>query len=137
MKNARNLNLDPEILMRIDFDNSVNGGASATDIQVTDVADGYRMLLKVPGVEADDMRVEVVNSRLLIYHHFPVYGQSDLLPNHYKSIRVIGNFVIPTDADAEKVSAAYDTSARHLEVFLPYTDEEQKNFRTKVAIDKR
>src|SRR5690606_40849993 len=65
MKRTDQGKVAPEIWMGIDLSNSLNGGSShiETHIQPSDV--GYEGFIRVPGVDIDEISVEVIQNRVI------------------------------------------------------------------------
>jgi HSP20 family molecular chaperone IbpA len=135
------LKIPQEMLMNIDFINTVNGGMSEPAIQLERGSDGFEVVVKVPGIEVEDLQLEIVkgkknSSNLKLYHLLPIFSQ-ETLPDEeqWKTIRFINTFVIPEGVDVENISARYDDSMRHLILHLPFGSE-QGNYRRKVDINR-
>ena len=135
------LKIPQEMLMNIDFINTVNGGMSEPAIQLERGSDGFEVVVKVPGIEVEDLQLEIVkgkknSSNLKLYHLLPIFSQ-ETLPDEeqWKTIRFINTFVIPEGVDVENISARYDDSLRHLVLHLPYGNE-QGDYRRKVDISR-
>ena len=129
------------MLMNIDFINTVNGGMSEPAIQLEKSEDGFEVVVKVPGIEVEDLQLEVVKGKrnstnLKLYHLLPIFSQeSQSEDEEWKTIRFINTFIIPDGVDVENISARYDDTLRHLVLHLPFGDE-QGDFRRKVDISR-
>jgi HSP20 family protein len=133
MKRTDQGKVAPEIWMRIDLSNSLNGGSShiETHIQPSDV--GYEGFIRVPGVDIDEISVEVIQNRVIVYHLFPVFDQQSEGAKLYT--RVLANFKIPADGDYEGVSATYLEEKKCLKVLIPY-NQKQKGYRNTIYIER-
>lgn len=135
------LKIPIEMLMNIDFINTVNGGMSEPTIQLERGSDGLEVVVKVPGIEVDDLQLEVVKGKknttnLKLYHLLPIFSQESLPEEEqWRSVRFINTFVIPNGVNTENITARYDESSRHLVLHLPYGDE-QDEYRRKVDINR-
>lgn len=135
------LKIPREMLMNIDFINTVNGGMSEPAIQLERGSDGFEVVVKVPGIEADDLQLEVVKGKknttsLKLYHLLPIFSQETLTEEEqWKTIRFINTFVIPDGVDIENISARYDDELRHLVLHLPFGNE-HGDYRRKVDISR-
>jgi len=135
------LKIPREMLMNIDFINTVNGGMSEPAIQLERGSDGYEVVVKVPGIEVEDLQLEVVKGKknstnLKLYHLIPIFSQeSHGEDEQWKTIRFINTFVIPEGVDIENISARYDDVMRHLVLSLPFGSE-KGNYRRKVDISR-
>ncbi len=135
------LKIPMEMLMNIDFINTVNGGMSEPSIQLERGSDGLEVVVKVPGIEVEDLELEVVKGKknatnLKLYHLLPIFSQNSVPEEEqWRSVRFINTFVIPDGVNTENITARYDESARRLFLHLPYGDE-QGEFRRKVDINR-
>lgn len=57
------LKIPQEMLMNIDFINTINGGMSEPAIQLEKGSDGFEVVVKVPGIEVEDLQLEVVRGK--------------------------------------------------------------------------
>ncbi len=115
------IEIPQDILASIDFANTVNGGMSETVLNVERSPEGYQITVKAPSLRADDFEVNVLHGRLLVHQFLPLFGQNQDSETA-RSMRMLGNFYLPNDADFENISARYDQSARLLRVFMPFND---------------
>jgi len=135
------LKIPQEMLMNIDFINTVNGGMSEPAIQLERGSDGFEVVVKVPGIEVEDLQLEVVKGKknstnLKLFHLLPIFSQESLSQDEqWKTIRFINTFVIPHGVDIENISARYDDTLRHLVLHLPFGNE-QGEYRRKVDISR-
>jgi len=135
------LKIPREMLMNIDFINTVNGGMSEPAIQLEKGSDGFEVVVKVPGIDVEDLQLEVVKGKknatnLKLYHLLPIFSQeSQADEEQWKTIRFINTFVIPDGVDIENISARYDDVMRHLVLRLPYGSE-KGTYRRKVDISR-
>ena len=135
------LKIPREMLMNIDFINTVNGGMSEPSIKLDKGSDGFEVVVKIPGIEVEDLQLEVVKGKrnsnnLKLYHLLPIFSQENLSEEEqWKTIRFINTFVIPDGVDIENISAKYDDTLRHLVLFLPFGNE-QGDYHRKVDIER-
>jgi len=117
------IQIPQDILVSIDFANTVHGGMSETTLNVQRNSAGYEITVRAPGLQATDFEVDVLNGRLLVYQLLPVFGSlTDLTAEPRKSMRVLGNFYLPNDADLAQISARYDQESRQLRVLMPFNN---------------
>lgn len=131
----KKLNIPQEMLMSIDFMNTANGGMSQPILNIENKGNGYEVVVKAPGVEPDDLQVEIMKDKLMIYHLLPVFGKVEGETSEIRSIRFISKMQIPADVDVENISAHYDDDQRYLKLELP-TDQSQQDFHRKVQIER-
>ncbi|MCE6990461.1 Hsp20/alpha crystallin family protein [Dyadobacter sp. CY323] len=135
------LKIPQEMLMNIDFINTVNGGMSEPAIKLDRGSEGFEVVVKIPGIDVEDLQLEVVKGKrntnnLKLFHLLPIFSQQNLSEEEqWKTIRFINTFVIPDGVDIEHISAKYDDALRHLVLFLPYGNE-QGDFHRKVDIER-
>ncbi|MCY7350923.1 MAG: Hsp20/alpha crystallin family protein [Cytophagaceae bacterium] len=132
----KTIKIPKEILASVDLFNTLNGGRSQSRVQVARQEEGYEVLVNVPGLQADQLQVDVSDGRLWIYQLHPVLARrsasredaeaSTYLPSS------ISNFVLPNDVDVTSISARYQNG--HWLVFLPFNDK-TKGFRKHVEIE--
>ena len=129
------------MLMNIDFINTVNGGMSEPSIKLDKGSDGFEVVVKIPGIEVEDLQLEVVKGKrnsnnLKLFHLLPIFSQENLPDDEqWKTIRFINTFVIPDGVDIDNISARYDDGRRQLVLFLPFGDE-QGDYNSKVDIER-
>ena len=131
----KKLNIPQEMLMSIDFMNTANGGMSQPILNIENSDNGYEVTVKAPGIEPDDLQVEIMKDKLMIYHLLPIFGKVEGETSEMRSIRFISKMQIPADVDVESISARYDDDHRYLKLELP-TDQSQQDFHRKVDIER-
>ena len=131
----KKLNIPQEMLMSIDFMNTANGGMSQPILNIENKENGYEVVVKAPGIDPDDLQVEIMKDKLMIYHLLPVFGKVEGETSEMRSIRFISKMQIPADVDVENISAHYDDDQRYLKLELP-TDQSQQDFHRKVQIER-
>jgi HSP20 family molecular chaperone IbpA len=124
------LKIPREILATVDFWNTLQGGRSESSVVVNRNPEGYEAIVRVPGVDADDLQVEVIKDRVWLYHLVPLFQtQAD---EQFFSPNTISNLVLPRDVDAEAISARYEGD--QWRVLMPF-NKELRNFRKHVDIE--
>jgi HSP20 family molecular chaperone IbpA len=135
------LKIPQEMLMNIDFINTINGGMSEPAIKLEKGSDGFEVVVKIPGIEVEDLQLEVVKGKkntnnLKLFHLLPIFSQENLSEEEqWKTVRFINTFVIPDGVDVENISARYNDTSRQLVLFLPYGNE-QGDYHRKVDIER-
>jgi HSP20 family molecular chaperone IbpA len=135
------LKIPQEMLMNIDFINTVNGGTSEPAIKLERGSEGLEVVVKIPGIEVEDLQLEVVKGKsnsnnLKLFHLLPIFSQEHLSEEEqWRTVRFINTFVIPDGVDIENISAKYDDTLRHLVLFLPYGNE-KGDYHRKVDIER-
>jgi len=133
MKNK--LNIPQEMLMSIDFMNTTNGGMSQPILNIENTDNGYEVTVKAPGIDPDELQVEILKDKLMIYHLLPIFGKTEGESGEMRSIRFISKMQLPADVDVENISARYDEDRRCLSLDLP-SDQTQQGFHRKVNIER-
>ena len=118
-----------ELLASIDVLNTLNGGVSEPQMILKQFQDHREIHLKVPGVNEENLKVEVHNNILSVFYTF--HFQSDNLPIHVP--KVVYNKPIPYFVDAARISASYEDG--FLIVTLPY-NEMAEGYHRKVSINR-
>jgi HSP20 family molecular chaperone IbpA len=129
------IKIPKEMLMHIDFNNTIHGGFSEPIVNQTKEAHGYEVVVKVPGIEADDLQLEIVNGKMSLYHLLPIFLHEESLEEQWKTIRFISTIMIPSDVNQDNISARYDDDKRQLVMSLPF-NHQQDDFRRKVEIER-
>jgi HSP20 family molecular chaperone IbpA len=106
-----------ELLMQADFLNTVGGGVSMPLVEASRTEEGYIARIAAPGVSVENMKVDLVNSRLVVYYKVPLsesFGEEHVFPYF------LVNFPIASDVDYHNITARYED--RRLIVFGPFND---------------
>ncbi|MFC0184015.1 Molecular chaperone IbpA, HSP20 family [Pseudarcicella hirudinis] len=111
-----NIKIPREILGNIDFWNTINGGRPEPVIQINQAEESYEVSVKVAGLQAEDLQVDVIENRLWLYTWQPILkheGQTDsFLP------LTIGNIILPNNVELEEISAKYEQN--QWKIFIPF-----------------
>lgn len=120
------------ILANIDFNNTLNGGRVEPNIQVNQTDNAYEVFVKVAGLEADHLKVDVENNRLLLYALQPVLKTAEQeVPENYVQ-QTIGQLVLPNFVDVENISARYHN--HQWKIVMPF-DDNRKGFKRNVEVE--
>lgn len=133
MKNK--IKIPKELLMTIDVNNTLNGGASQPELSIERKKEGYELIVSAPGVDADQLEVEIVKNKLLVYYSLPVFKQRFEEEESFQSPRILANVGLPHDVDPETVSARYDQWESNLVVVMPY-NHLHDGFRRKIDVER-
>jgi len=123
------------MLMHIDFTNSINGGMSEPVVNLVKGTDGYKVTVKAPGIDSEDLELEIVKDKMRLYHLLPIFSHNEESEEQWKTIRFISTLTIPDGVDADNITARYDETKRQLVLFLPF-NHQQDDFRRKVEIER-
>ncbi len=118
------INISHEMLMNIDFINTVNGGMSETFSNFFKIEEGIEVLVKIPGIMADDLQLEIIKgnegkSYLRLFHLLPIFANK-VNEAHWKSVRYLYNFIIPDRVDLNMIMATFNEDEKALIICLPF-----------------
>lgn len=129
------LNIPEEVFMNGDLMNTLNGGVAEPSIRFATKLDHDEISLKVPGVEMDDIELEIAGGNLLVYHFVSIFKPDERVEGVQKAIRLIAQFPIPNYVIQESIEAVYNDESRVLSLILP-KDAGKQNLSKKVQIRK-
>jgi HSP20 family molecular chaperone IbpA len=129
------IKIPKEMLMHIDFNNTINGGLSEPVVHQKKEENGYEVVVKVPGIEVEDLQLEIANGKMSLYHLLPIFSHEESNEEQWKTIRFISTMVIPNDVDQDNISARYDETRRRLVMNLPFNHQHDDS-RRKVDIER-
>jgi HSP20 family molecular chaperone IbpA len=109
------IEIPKELLTQIDFQNTVNGGVSQTDVSAWKDRNGYHLILHVPGVNPERIQIKTVSQRFLVSYMVDVLEGTEQVAYH------LVNLPLSPEIDVNKISARLDTT-NHLFVHAPYND---------------
>lgn len=92
--------------------NTLNGGTIFPAFKHTKEEDHYRLEVSVPTVSDEDLKVEVINGDLLIYHSVSI--------NKIPVPNVLGIFKISADVDIQSITAVHEND--HLIILMPTSE---------------
>jgi HSP20 family molecular chaperone IbpA len=120
-----------EILANIDFNNTLNGGRVEPKIEVNQTSNSYEIFVKVAGLEADHLRVDVEDNHLCMYALQPVLktAQQEVHENFVR--QTIGQLVLPNFVDVENISARYYN--HQWKIVMPI-DDAKKGFKKNIEV---
>jgi HSP20 family molecular chaperone IbpA len=103
-----------DLITSIDVLNTVNGGTSEPQMNLTHY-EGYREIrMKVPGIKPDDIHVEVHNNNLSMFYFINIASNDKMV----QLPRFIYNRNVPYYIDISKIKARFDNE--ELVVKLPF-----------------
>lgn len=106
--------------------NTINGGTVFPTFNTTTEKDHYRLEVSAPTIQADDLKVEVNGSELMVYQNIHVNAYT--LPN------ILGLIKIAADVELENISAEFEDDL--LVVIMPFS-EMTGGFQKEIDIFKR
>jgi HSP20 family molecular chaperone IbpA len=110
----RNSNNYLDLVTSIDVLNTVNGGVSEPQMNMSHFEDYREIRLKVPGIKQEDVHVEVHNNNLSIYYYINMVSGDKFI----QLPRFVYNRSVPYFIDINKIKARID--GEELVVHLPF-----------------
>ena len=110
------LNLPEELMRSIDMMNTLNGGTSEPFTQLRKFQTYHEITVRVPGINAEDIKIEINNNQLMVYYLIPIKSQGKKLTFP----RVLYNKDIPYFVDVHKIVASEEHSS--LIIHLPFNE---------------
>lgn len=108
--------ISADVLQSIDIANTLQGGVSQPEVQLTKLPDGRQIELKVPGISNQQMHVKINNNQLIVYYEILVETRDKIIPIPF----IVYNKPIPYYIDANRIKAMYVDKV--LTVQLPYNE---------------
>ena len=105
-----------DLITSVDILNTVHGGVSEPFLSIRELSGGREMRVRVPGVEKEALKLEIVNNQLSVFYLIPIYSAGRLM--HLP--QVIYNQPIPYFIDANKIEGTYEEN--ELVVVLPFNE---------------
>lgn len=103
-----------DLLTSIDVLNTLNGGVTEPRLCLEHHEDHREIRLRVPGINLDDIRVELHNNNLSIFYLINIISSDRLIPLP----RFVYNHNVPYYIDVDKINARLEEE--ELIVNLPY-----------------
>lgn len=121
-----------EILANIDFNNTLNGGRTEPKFEVSQTDNSYEILVKVAGLEADHLRMDIDENRLWLYALQPVLktAEQEIAENYVP--QTIGQVMLPNFVDVENISARYYN--HQWKIVMPF-DDSRKGFKKQIEVE--
>lgn len=114
-----NLHIAREILLAADLMNTINGGMSKPVTVMQRKEKNYILKVKVPGVDARDLVVEVKNNTLFLFHKVSVHT-NDLYKGSGFFPFTVGLMMIPYDVNIKEIKAEFEENELH--VIMPFNE---------------
>lgn len=120
------------MLVTADLLNTINGGMSMPSHTLRKEDDHYELELVAPGVSAENLRIEIHNRFLSVFHYM-----SYVAPDHTMADQGAPNIIhlmpIPFDVELEGIRASYENN--RLLIIMPF-NEMAEGYHRSVEIDK-
>ena len=98
----RGLKFAQELLTGIDVMNTLNGGMSEPVVKVKQYPTHREIRVRIPGVDVENVKIEINNNDLMIYYFTVLLSQDQEL----RFPKVLYNKSIPYFVDSKKITAA-------------------------------
>jgi hypothetical protein len=105
-----------DLLASVDIMNVLNGGRSEQQLTLNQLEDRREIRIKIPGIDAERIQVEVNNDRVSIFYMMDIESTGKTMRLPYS----VYNKQQPYYIDLGRVHAAVD--GRHLVVKLPFNE---------------
>lgn len=107
-----------KVLMTADIMNTLNGGTSQPQTKLEKSADHKLLMVKIPGVDADTLKVDIIDKSLFIYHNLLFDGNTEdstiMVPH------VVATYPLSPEIDFKNITARYENKI--LQVVMPYNE---------------
>lgn len=121
-----------DILANIDFNNTLNGGRSEPKIEISQTDNSYEVLVKVAGLEADHLRMDIDANRLWLYALQPVLKTAEQATAENYVPQTIGQLMLPNFVDVDNISARYHN--HQWKIVMPF-DDNRKGFKKQIEVE--
>ena len=109
-----------ELALASDAMNTVRGGVTMPLFRATREEKEYRIEVKVPGVTLDNLRIEIHNNQLYIFH-LVFLSEDKVAESEYgEAPRLLQQMAIPREVDISKITASHE--GEKLILHLPHND---------------
>lgn len=120
------ISISKQLMAQYDLANTVQGGMAQGGFKAWQNQDGFHLELRTPGIPLDEIRIEAVNRRFVVYYMMQVLGGEVQLP-HY----LINLPLLPV-VDVERIAARLEDG--HIYIFAPFNDW-AKGSRIEIALE--
>lgn len=118
------------VLRTADIANTLNGGISEARIKLEKKSDHYLLKARIPGVDVEHLKVEIIDKTLFVYHNLQFSGQNAsviMIPH------VVATCPLAPEVDFRNISASFEGKILH--VVLPF-NELKTGFHKNIEIQK-
>ncbi|WP_137089069.1 Hsp20 family protein [Mangrovivirga cuniculi] len=88
-----------ELLLTTDFMNTINGGSVQAKVNFKRLKDNYRLIVRVPGINPDELNVDIFNDKLTVSKFIDTYESNVKVPRVYAMV------TLPRDVDYQRIEA--------------------------------
>ena len=108
------ISIPKQLLAEIDFMNTLNGGIALSPIKASREKKGYRMHIKLAGIDPENIKIVAENKRFMVYHTVSVLEGEGAVP-HY-----LVNLPLSPEVDIAHIRAHCEGD--NLYIFAPFND---------------
>jgi HSP20 family molecular chaperone IbpA len=110
-----NIEIPKKLLAEIDFHNTLSGGMAESTIKAWASKEGYKMAIQAPGVNQDDIKIEIRDKRFMVFYLIDVLEKTEQIPYF------LVNIPLSPDVDINNISARYERNGR-IYITAPFND---------------
>ncbi|ELR73763.1 hypothetical protein C900_01373 [Fulvivirga imtechensis AK7] len=106
-----------QVLKTADIMNTLNGGTSQPRTKLRKTNNSYVLNVQIPGVDADTLKVDIIDKSLFVYHNLMFGERSDavvMVPH------VVATYPLSPDIDFRSITATYEDKT--LRVVMPFNE---------------
>lgn len=108
-----------ELLLTADFMNTINGGVAMVTFKMKREENRYIAEIITPGLHPRDVKIEVKNNMLIIYHNLK-FGEDGSYDEVQSIPFILNRFTIPYDVKITGIHAKDQTGILH--IILPFNE---------------
>ena len=110
-----NIEIPKELLAEIDFQNTISGGMTDSAVKAWASKEGYKMMIHAPGVNQDDISIEIRDKRFMVFYMLDVLEKTEQMPYF------LVNIPLSPDVDINNITARYEDNGR-IYITAPFND---------------
>jgi HSP20 family molecular chaperone IbpA len=110
------LSIPKELLAQADLNNTLGGGMAEHTASAWQAKDGYRLMLKTPGVDIEKLHIEANNNRFTVYYLMNILEGEQQVPYY------LVNLPLAPEVDIHRISAHLQGDNKVL-IKAPFNDQ--------------
>jgi hypothetical protein len=110
------LSIPKELLAQTDLNNTLGGGMAEHTAAAWRAKDGYRLMLKTPGVDIEKLHIEANNNRFTVYYLMNILEGEQQVPYY------LVNLPLSPEVDIHRISAHLQDDNKVL-IKAPFNDQ--------------
>lgn len=108
------VSIPKELLAQIDLLNTINGGSAQVTSRAWQDEEGFHLEVYVPGIALENLRIEAVQQRFVVYYPTEVLEGTAQMP------RYLVNLPLLPIVDVDRITARMEEGQLH--IFAPFND---------------